>query len=65
MQCIPWGGLCNGYVHCDDQSDEDPEFCRGNISYTDMNILYCSMEMAQRLMSNVSLISIIKENVAK
>ncbi|CAG2249125.1 LRP2 [Mytilus edulis] len=28
VQCIPWGGLCNGHVHCDDQSDEDPEFCR-------------------------------------
>ncbi|XP_071174741.1 low-density lipoprotein receptor 1-like isoform X1 [Mytilus edulis] len=28
VQCIRNRGLCNGYVQCNDQSDEDPDFCR-------------------------------------
>ena len=29
IQCISLDNFCDGYAHCKDKSDEDPEFCRG------------------------------------
>lgn len=29
LQCIHKRSLCNGYVDCQDGSDESPEFCIG------------------------------------
>ena len=31
-QCIYDHSLCDGYTHCDDESDEDPDMCKGKIS---------------------------------
>jgi energy-converting hydrogenase Eha subunit B len=29
IQCVNLENFCDGYEHCEDGSDEDPELCRG------------------------------------
>lgn len=43
LQCIAEHRLCDGYEHCTDRSDEDPDFCRG-IILRDFNTVTYLME---------------------
>lgn len=33
LQCIPDSSMCDGWARCNDESDEDENFCKGETSY--------------------------------
>ena len=33
LQCIPDNSMCDGWARCNDESDEDESFCKGETSY--------------------------------
>ena len=45
LQCIPSKGRCDYYENCNDKSDEDEDFCRGNLAFSVIiylsHILHC------------------------
>lgn len=49
VQCIFDGMICNGHTDCNDASDEDPDFCKGNNFYLHWSLMIVFSYLNKRI----------------